>query len=123
MPDIVLHRVPDAIRMSLDRAMVLVETLEPGLSLRRADGYFDVIDANGQALAQFPTDWLRAVDPDLVKSRVLELLDDRPGDERSEVLSAAVGGDFELYDMPFDGEVAVRIGGHTYVIERELCLP
>lgn len=122
-PDLELDRLPGAIRRALDRELVLVETLPPGLSVAPAgDDHLAVLDDQGAELARFPLDWLRPVDADLVRAGVLEQLRTRPRALALAALDALVDGDIDAQDLPFDDRVAVRMGPVTVALDRGACV-
>ena len=58
------------------------------------------------------------IDPELVRSRVLDALRVQPDDAHLAALTAVLRGEIDIDDRPHDDEIVVQIGEVTVVINR-----
>jgi hypothetical protein len=62
------------------------------------------------------------IDPDLVRTNVLDALRAHPSERQMQALAAVQRGEVDIEDRPMDGEIAVQIGDLTVVVDRDRCL-
>ena len=62
------------------------------------------------------------IDPDLVRTNVLEALRAHPTERQMQALAAVQRGEVDIEDRPLLGEIAVQIGDLTVVVDRDQCL-
>lgn len=109
-------RIPHETRRALDAAAVLVDTLDPGLSMRPEPEGLVVLDAHGTELATIPRYRLAEADLDRLWPLAERALERVPPHLVDQVLASFRDNDVTVVDDPTDEWVHVLVGGARFVV-------